>query len=206
MLKMYREDVDELVAIFQRSCERVIISDKKYRYDSLDEMKQTVGPRVKDLDIRGENPGVRLLFNEIEEVKGTPSSKTVFNELRTEEITDSADALFREAKDFLLKYQQPYFRKILIAPTIVSLAGVVWFAIHDPHDPGTVRLSLGFLVSFAVFLASFIGGAANGNYLSLETKRNSQSFFVRNREDFAKHAITVLIAGIIGWAIGHFLK
>lgn len=59
-LKMYREDVDQLLAIFVRSCEKVIISDTKYRYDSLGEMKEKLGPRVKDLDIRGENPGVRF--------------------------------------------------------------------------------------------------------------------------------------------------
>ena len=55
-LKMYREDVDQLVAIFVSGCEKVIISDSKYRYDSLDEMKEKAGPRLKDLDIRGEIP------------------------------------------------------------------------------------------------------------------------------------------------------
>lgn len=65
-LKMYREDLDQLVAMFVRDCKTVTISDSKYRYDSLDEMKQKTGPTVKDLDIRGENPGVRFLFNQTE--------------------------------------------------------------------------------------------------------------------------------------------
>jgi hypothetical protein len=42
------------------------------------------------------------------------------------------------------------------------------------------------------------------------TKLNSRSFFAGNREDFAKHAVTATISGIIGaifgWLVGHFLK
>ena len=38
-LKMYREDLDELVGLFQKSCALVTISDDKNSYDSLAEMK-----------------------------------------------------------------------------------------------------------------------------------------------------------------------
>lgn len=65
-LKMYREELDELVAMFQRSCGKVTVSDLNYRYESLEEMKQKLPPRIRDLDIRGESPGVRFLFNQIE--------------------------------------------------------------------------------------------------------------------------------------------
>jgi hypothetical protein len=48
------------------------------------------------------------------------------------------------------------------------------------------------------------------NQLLLETKLNSRSFFARNREDFAKHAVTAaisgIVGGIVGWFVGHFLK
>ena len=71
ILKIYREDLDQLVAMFQRSCETVTISDSKYRYDSLGEMKQNVGATIKDLDIQGENPDVRFLFNQTEVLRGT---------------------------------------------------------------------------------------------------------------------------------------
>jgi len=44
----------------------------------------------------------------------------------------------------------------------------------------------------------------------LETKLDSPSFFAKNREDFAKHAVTAGIGGTIGlffgWLLGHFLK
>jgi len=45
-LKMYRDEVDQLVAIFQQSCGKVTISDSKYRYDSLEDMKKNVTSRI----------------------------------------------------------------------------------------------------------------------------------------------------------------
>ncbi len=93
---MYREQVNELqLEMFQRDCQKVTISDSKYRYVSLDGMKEKAGPRIKELDIRGENPGVRFLFNQTEITRiGNPPLQGVYNELRTEEITDAADGVF----------------------------------------------------------------------------------------------------------------
>ena len=210
-LKMYREDVDQLVAIFRNGCENVIISDSRYRYDSLDEMREKAGPRIKDLDIRGEIPGVRFLFNQTEITRiGNPPLQGVYNELRTEEITDTADAVFYKIKDFVAKYQRPYFVKAWTVPTILGVAGIFWFALHNSYlnkDGQRVIGSMpGVVISAFVFAISFALGNSPGNYLTLATKRNSESFFVRNREDFAKYAVTAIIGGLIGGAITHYLK
>jgi hypothetical protein len=222
LLKMYREEVDQLVAMFQRSCEKVTISDNKYRYESLDEMKQNVGSRIKDFDIRGENPGVRFLFNQTEAAKnmgvGGPPTYTTFNELRTEEITAAADALFFEIKDSLLPYQQPTFRKVWIVPLVVSFTGIFWFAIRNSHanEEGhpVVYLGWGLLTSILMFVISISAATHVRNYLNLETRRDSPSFFKKYREDFAKHGITSVITAVVsgivglffGWLLGHFGK
>ena len=65
--------------------------------------------------------------------------------------------------------------------------------------PGVVICAVGFAVSLGT-------GLSVRNSLSLEYKRNSPSFFVRNREEFAKHGVTALIGSIVGWLVGHFLK
>jgi hypothetical protein len=89
-LKMYREDLDALVSLFQRSCTSVTISDDKNSYDSLTEMKQYVGSQIKDFNIRGENPKVHFLLNKAEQVPSSTPGQTMtqlFPELRTEEPT-----------------------------------------------------------------------------------------------------------------------
>jgi hypothetical protein len=211
-LKMYRDDVDQLVAIFQRDCKNVIISDNNYRYDSLDEMKQKVGPRIKNLDIRGENPGVRFSFNQTEITKiGNPPLQGVCNELRTEEITDPADGVFYKIKDFIARYERPYFIKPWAIPMTLGFIGVLWFALHNAqvNKAGEIVVigSLpGVVISVAVLVVSLLMGQNTTNHLSLETKRNSASFFVRNREEFAKYAVTAILSGLIGAAIAHYLK
>lgn len=213
-LKMYREELDKLVGMFQKSCDVVTISDNNNRYDTLDEMKAIVGPKIKSLDIRGQRPGLHFLLNQKAFAPDSPPA--IFNELRTEEITDDADALFYKIREFLVMYQRPRFRRELIVPAIVSLIGVFWFMLHNHQvnkDGGWAIAASSlpaFWISVAVCFASIMVGSTAGNFLSLETKRNSASFFVRNREDFAKHAVTaaisVLIGGLVGWLIGHFLK
>jgi hypothetical protein len=222
LLKMYREDLDQLVATFQRSCKRVTISDNKYRYESLNEMKQNVGSRIKDFDIRGENPGVRFLFNQTEVSRnvgvGAHPTYTTLNELRTEEITDAADALFFEIKDSLLPYQQPTYRKAWIVPLVVSFVGIFWFAIRNSHanqgGQPVVYLGWGLLASILTFAISVSAATHVRNYLSLETRRDSPSFFMKYREDFAKHGITSVITAVVsgivglffGWLLGRFGK
>jgi hypothetical protein len=207
---MYREDVDQLMALFEQGCKIVVISDDKYRYDSFDEMKAKSGPRIKNLDIRGENPGVRFLFNQTEVLRvGNPPLQSVYNELRTEELTDAADGVFYKIKDFVAAYQRPGFIKLWIVPTVVGLFGTFWFAIHNSQQNENGQATLGslpgVLISMLVFTISFALGMGRGNFLSLETRRNSASFFVRNREDFAKHAISSLISAVIGLIIGYVL-
>jgi hypothetical protein len=62
------------------------------------------------------------------------------------------------------------------------------------------------LISLAVFGISAALTFRIKNYLSLETKRNSPSFFKKNWEDVTKHWIIALGTGIIGWLIGHYGK
>ena len=130
-LKMYREDVDQLLEMFQQACDKVTISDQKHRYKTLDAMKRTVSSPLKELSIRGENPDVLFLFNRIEVFSGSnPPTQNVFNELRTETSTDASDALFYKIKDFLIAHQQPGFRKVFIVGAFISLVGVFWFLRH----------------------------------------------------------------------------
>jgi hypothetical protein len=216
-LKMYRDEVDQLVAMFQQSCGKVTISDSKYRYDSLEDMKKNVAPRITDFDVRGENPGVRFLFNQMEVVKlSNPPTQTIFNELRTEEITDAADALFYKIKDFLITHQQPRFRKGFSFGAIVSFVGLIWLVsqysgVDAKGQPILAFRALPEVLILAAALVFFVASGINvKNYLSLETKRNSGSFFIRHREEFAKQAVTAgvssVIGGVVGYCIGHFLK
>jgi len=209
-LKMYREELDQLVGFFREACNGLTISDSKNRYESLDEMQSQVGSRVKELDIQGDNPAVHFLLNKTEIVfTGTSPSQATFHELRTEEITDAADNLFYRVGEFLTAQQQPRFRQPGL--TVSILLGIVFLllCINNKEGSGsnaTIRYSPGLIASLIGALIFLLGSINSSSHLSLKTKRDSPSFFAKNREDFAKQGIIAIISGLVGWLLGHFLK
>jgi Na+-transporting methylmalonyl-CoA/oxaloacetate decarboxylase gamma subunit len=216
-LKIYREDVDQLLAMFQQSCEKVTISDSKHRYKTLDAMKANLPNPLKEFNIQGENPGVSFVFNQMELVRGASTPATsIFNELRTDETTDAADALFYKTKDFLLTHQQASYRKEFLLIAIIPLLGLIWVISHNTtvnKDGDRVFTGFGIVFLFVCVLAlvlSIVGGGVVKNFLSLETKKNSAPFFVKNWEEFAKQSVTAtisaVIGGIVGWFVGHYFK
>jgi hypothetical protein len=203
---MYREDLDGLVKLFQR-CASITISDSKNEYDSLDEMKETIGLKVVNLDIRGVNPGLHFLLNQKEYRPGS-TTPAIFNELRTEETTDAADNLFRETKDFLSEHQRlsPLLFLIPAVTVLVGLGLTIVYAVVSKLQGQQVHIASAVLVCVILsLLAVFLGVVNRRNYLRLETKRNSASFLARNQEEFAKHAVTALISGLIGLFFGWLL-
>jgi hypothetical protein len=203
---MYREDLDEFVGMFQRACATVTISDNRNRYLSLDEMKTHAGHRIKDLDVRGEKPGLHFLLNQKERVDGS-SAPIVFNELRTEEISDEADALFFKIREFLVARQQPRVRWHFMIVAIIMLATILFMVFRHFNDS---QAPLSLLIYAIVFAGFTIAALKTENYLSLETRLNSPSFWARHRDAFAAHAVTAsisaLLGGIAGWLACHYLK
>lgn len=207
-LQMYRPELDQLIAFFQNSCASVVISDNQHRYNSLDEMKANIGVRIRDLDIRGEKPGVHFLLNQKEYPPGS-ATPAIFNELRTEEITDEAEALFLRVKNFLESRQRPTNTRFMV-PALLSLFAAFILLAISLHQGQRSLVTLSIVMCFVLVIVLTSFAAYNQNYIILETKLNSPSFFVRNREEFARHAVTASISGVVGlffgWLLGHFLK
>ncbi len=219
-LKMYREDLDQLLELFQGKCARVTISDERYRYESFDDMRKHSGSRIDKLDIQGAQPGLHFLVNQSAQVKvtdHTPSTAITFNELRAEEATEEADALFFRIKDFLSAHQEPQVRMrflvLAIVLAIVAFGGLLLFVSRKEaigpgdHVPWSLVVgTFGLVISIVPLSVAF----NIGNYLTLETKFNSPSFWAKHQDAFAAHAVTATISAVVGgvvvWLVGHFLK
>ena len=208
-LKMFREDLDQLLELFRGRCDRVTLSDKKYCYESFDEMKEHVGPRIYNLEIHGEKPGLHFVLNQTSDVKGYPGQQIVFNELRAEDITEEAETLFLRIKDFLSNHEQPHVRARYFAPAIAAFAGLVWFVSRNQAIGSPWHLAILF-VGVLTVIGSPILATNIGNYLTLETRLNSPSFWARHQDAFAAHTVTATISagvgGVVGWFVGHLMK
>jgi hypothetical protein len=217
LLRLYREDMDQLVQLFRDSCENFIIANEQNSFEDLDDMKKNIGPKITSFFISSENPGIVFEFNRSEVIsKSNTPVATMFNELRTTEISDAADSLFYKIKDFLRSHEQRKVRPGSLVCAAGALVAVVYVPLHytvvdsNGHQGLTPRGLLGFLFCLLIFGAFFGAGLHVGNFMTLERRRDSPSFFVRNREDFAKHGVTAaigsIIGGLVGYCIGHFLK
>ena len=209
---MYREDLDALVGLFQKACSEVTISDDQNRYDSLAEMKQYVGSRIKDFNIRGENPKVHFLLNKAENVPtSTPGqmSTFLFPELRTEEATDVADSLFYAAKELISSHQQTVLTPLVLVFGVFAVAGLITLGVAGIKT-GHHGLPMVWFVVSGLLLIFIMIWSNRGHYLTLDTRRESPSFFQKYKEDFGKQAVTAtisaLIGALIGYLFGHFLK
>jgi hypothetical protein len=213
-LKMYREDLEALVGLFQKACSAITISDGKNRYDSLSEMKRYVGSRIKDISIQGENPKVHFLLNKAEQLPSSnPGQKMtqLFPELRTEDASDAADHLFYAAKDLIIGHQQTVITPLVFVFGLFLCVAFLFLGIQG-FKTGNIGRSLPpFLVVAGLIDFIFILIWSNrGHYLTLDTRLESPTFFAKNREEFGKHAvittISSLITGVIGYLLGHYLR
>lgn len=209
-LRMYREDLDDLVALFRTSCDRVVISDKQMRYDSLDEMRAHIGSKISDLDIRGESPAVHFLLKQREHPQGS-STPVVFNELRTEEVSEQAEILFLKFKEFLVSKQQPRVRiSFLMVSVVAFFCAAVLQARYAVATGDSSRVTFGFLACFFAGIGAMVPALYFRDYLVLDRRIDSPTFFMRNREEFGRHAVTATISGIvgvlIGWLVGHYAR
>jgi hypothetical protein len=209
-LKMYREDLDALVGLFQKSCSAITISDGKNRYDSLAEMKQYVGSRIKDISILGENPKVLFLLNKAANVPGRDGTvlAQLFPELRTEDATDPADSLFYAAKELITAHQQTVFTPLVFIFGVFLSACLLVLGIHGFKTGSGLPIVW---IALGAFELIFVMMWSNrGHYLTLDTRLESPSFFQKYKEEFGKQAVTAalsgLVGGVIGYLFGHFLK
>jgi hypothetical protein len=195
----------------------VTISDKRYRYESFDEMRKHTGPRIDNLEIQGEQPALHFLLNQSAQVRVSDSSSTTitFNELRADEATEEADALFFRVKDFLTSHQQPPVRMRFVVLAIVAFSGLLFIMTHNhatsgPGDHVAPWLLAVLLVDVVICVVSVLVAFNISNYVTLETRLDSPSFWAKHQDAFAAHAVTAIISavvgGAVGWLVGHFLK
>jgi hypothetical protein len=206
---MYREDLDALVGLFQKACSAITISDDTNRYESLAEMKQYMGSRIKVFNIRGENPNVHFLLNKAEKVSNEGQIITqLFPELRTEEATDAADTLFYAAKELIAAHQQTVITPLVFVFSVLAVVGLSSLGLQGIVTSRGQRAAL--IVISGLLLMFILIWSNRSHYLTLDTRLESPPFFQKYREEFGKQAVTNvisgLIGGVIGYLFGHFLR
>jgi hypothetical protein len=193
-VKLYREDLDEILFLFHVYCETVTISDANSEYESLDELRQHVGSRVRNIELAGAKPNITLTLMS----KGSMLRHLAEGVVLTPEETDKADLLISRAKEFLLKRKR-LIARILTTP-FISIACCAVFGIglflawRYPmlgRDLFVLVVLLGVPPILGIGVATLNGAF---RYVTLDSRTTASSFWKRNRDQIKM----LLIGGVVG--------
>jgi hypothetical protein len=209
-VKLYREDLDALLSLFQSYCDTVTISDADSEYESLDELKHHVGSRVRTIELAGTKPNITLALTSQASTLRHLSEGMVL----TSEETDRADLLFSRTREFLLKRKRLLARVFTIQGIVVGCLAVVTLALflnwhYQRQDNGILVL----VMLFGIMPIVFIGAPViHGGFRSvtLDSQLTASSFWKRNGD----HILLLAIGTIIGvggtllsqWLAHHLLR
>lgn len=205
-VKLHREDVQELVALFARYCESHKISDNEYVYDALDEIGKG-GTALSKLDITGTNPGIRLILARNGSWLQQVNEKS---EMTPEEI-DKRDVVFARVKDFLFEHRTPtavlfYPGAVTFYCLLVATVGLVVTNTTSPKSrmPGLVLigglLCVVVLLTFGSVVRNSIGE------VTMRPKHEATSFFKRKKDEFIMLVIGTIFGSLATLLVEHFKK
>ena len=98
-LKLYREELEEVFELVKNTCTSVEVSDEKRVYDSLEELGDRVGKKLRDLQIRGHDPYITVQLG-AETLKW--GLRKDYNRIFTTD-GEKAETLFFKVRDLLSK-------------------------------------------------------------------------------------------------------
>lgn len=191
--KLYREDLEGLLGLFQKHCKNVTLMDESYAYDSVEEMSKGGRKDLGFFHLTGLIPHVELW------VKGHRNSEFQRSAIFVPETSDSASAVFLAAKEQPLARRwrgKIYFLKTVIVVSAFVLFGGLFLkdAVHTHSAFSMVVWNLALLAVMALLFASSYHLMQSLSVIRLEYRASETSFWNRNKDDIAR----IVIGAIIG--------
>jgi len=186
--KLYVDDLEDIINIFERTCNDIEISCGDYKYDSLDELLEHRDGSIDSLTIYGQRPYLYLsiskTYNNLSANREYPEATTAFYEI---------DAIMRACerpKNFLDKISWVFW--ILAIP-------MLWI-MYRPVLEGTPRQWWLYYV-LPVFFVWSLYVAWERSYVNtiilLNRKDEVKSFFQRNKDSLMGNLIVGVVVAVL---------
>jgi hypothetical protein len=201
-LMLYREDLEELLRIFNPSggAGLVKISDSGAEYDSLDEMKAEKGSRIDHITLKATKPFIVM------NLQARPKALNLY----TVEATDEADVAFFKANEFLQPKRRPLNTFVIGYAWQLGLIGFLLIAVFSGLAKFIEKTSWLWLIYpgiglVALFVVSLLD-KRTALFVSLCKRHESPSFPKRKKDELIMLAIGTLLGLIISVIIGRFRR
>lgn len=197
-VKLFREDLEEIINILKENGGEISISDKKYEYDSLDELEKETGSTIRSLEIKSRRPHVYLSFS-----RGMPG----IHLFASADDDNKAEASLLKIKAFLdTKKQWLYylFNRVTAVPFLLGFWALPHITIEkfiqifpDRLMRACIAISL-----IVVPLMAFVVETGMIYSITLKKKHLAGGFWARNRENI----LMCIISATIGAVIARLIK
>jgi hypothetical protein len=211
-VKIYLEDIEDIINIMKDKGGTVEISDQNFKYESLDDLKHETKTNLKTLQLQSHSPYISLDLG-----VGQPSGGRLFAET-------SAEVPFLRIKERLLKRRRWFSflssPKMLLSIPIGFLilfilylipVGILRSTQYYNYTILFIIISVTLIVFFPLILiqinTTFVGHFAS---INLEYSDQRQSFWARNKDPIITASIGGIIGALIGglaiWELSRFFK
>jgi len=206
-IKLHREEIEEIIAVFTNACGTVELSDEKHVYDSLDEMDNRLGKTFSRLVITGSSPYMSLALGT---KKLTWWVRQDDDHLYAEE-GEKAAAPFLRVQDMVLQHESVlrFFFNYAFFVCIFALDWALPWVRHSYFHLSAATNEIAWRAQMILFGGYFLAWTYFINRgisrLSLTPRSKRQSFWERNGDNLAMILLGAVI-GIIGTLAAEGLK
>ncbi len=195
-LKLYKEDLDEILEIMRAADNKVTIGDDEFIYDSIEELQKRKGRVIKRLDLSNSASSLTFTMGN-REVKNANSGagdiETISPYTQIKEILNKCR---RKPWDTIL---HPY----LIIPIIVSIFVAAFFSYCYLSEKATVAILTPTILMLVLSLVLHHEGIFSR--IVLINKHEEQSFWIRNKDAVIVAVISAIVASALTFLVTYIL-
>lgn len=205
-LKLYREDLDNLLSLFKENCQNVTFGDEGHNYETLDEMESKNPASLSCFLVQGFLPHAEIVIRGSHKARLNVQRSTLFV---VERNNPKADLLFFSVKDFLLT--RKWYSRITMRYTLLTVGTVLVIALLfsksllRTHDGSDFPYNLAVLCAFGLLVVGAVMNTKQVSYITLRLRSKSQSFWERYGDSIVKMVIGAVM-GIVGTLVTEWLK
>lgn len=207
-LKLYREDLEKIVEIFNKHCQSIVIDDGEYSYTSVDEIKQ------KKTNLELFHVAGFISHGELW-IKGAEDPSVQRSMIWVVESSDKGNLLFLSLKDFLLTKR--WSLKIWLVRILFGVSGFLflatllfkfWLTSKLPH--GDFWYGVVVVCMLIVFVTAVYLDIKKLSSISLQSNSAKEPFLRRNTDSIVMLVVGTVLGALttllIEWFKFHFLR
>lgn len=184
-VKLYRDDIEELLAILNSYSYVIEVSDDKNIYSDLDAMKTILGGRISTLTIEGT-------------AVGTSFSLNISNKSQSKLQVANRDEVFLQVYEFLRARQRLWIGAGMIVGALVLALTVIQLLSDLDFE---YRLALMALILCLPTYFSMRWTRGNLSTIYLLEKHAQVSFWTRNKDTVWVGIIVAIVTAVVTWLI-----